>query len=95
MDRAIIFTETLRQIESLPDTEGGGIGSSLHDRKERIEFAYKRRDLLEELLCKTQISLHDVQEEIRRLTQEERDELAKGSQLPRPKRRANDRIIGD
>jgi hypothetical protein len=89
------FDEALREIESLPDTAGGGVGSSRHDRKERIEFAYQRRDTLEELLSKTQTSLHCVQEEIRRLTQEERDEMMRGPQLPRPRRRASDRIIGD
>lgn len=88
------FNEALREIENLPDIAGKGVGSSRHERKERIEFAYKRRDLFEELLCKTQLSLHDVQEEIRRLTQEERDELAQGSQRFRFRRRANDRIIG-
>jgi hypothetical protein len=89
------FNEALREIESLPDTAGGGIGSTHHERRERIELAYKRRDLFEGLLSKAQISLNDVQEEIRRLTQEERDELVKGAQPPRPRRRANDRIIGD
>jgi hypothetical protein len=89
------FNEALREIESLPDTAGGGIGSSRHERIERIELAYKRRDLFEGLLAKAQISFNDVQEEIRCLTQEERDELVKGPQPPRPRRRAGDRIIGD
>jgi hypothetical protein len=89
-----IFAETLRQIESLPDTEGGGMATSRHERKERIEFCYKRRDMLEELQTKTDLSLKAVREDIQRLTDEERTELNDGPKSPSFRRRASDILTG-
>jgi hypothetical protein len=88
------FEEALRQIESLPDTEGGGISVSRQDRHERIEFCYKRRDMLEELQTKTELSLKAIREDIIRLTEEERTELTEGPKGPSLRRRATDIIIG-
>ena len=87
------FQEALREIEGLPDTDGGGIGSSRQGRKERLEFCYKRRDMFIELLSKTEIALKDVLGDIERLTKEESAELAEGPREPSPRRRANDVLI--
>lgn len=88
------FQEALRQIAGLPDTDGGGIGSSRQERKERLEFSYKRRDMFIELLSKTEIALKDVLGDIERLTKEESVELAEGPKEPSPRRRATDMLIG-
>ncbi len=87
------FQEALRQIEGLPDTDGGGIAVSRQERKERLEFCYKRRDTYIELLSKTEIALKDVLSDIKRLTEEERVEL---TEEPKPslRRRATDIITG-
>jgi hypothetical protein len=87
------YAVTLREIENLPDTAGGGMAASRQDRRESLEFCYKRRDMFEELLAKTDIALKDVLRDIERLTEEERIELAEG---PKPsfRRRATDLIIG-
>jgi hypothetical protein len=83
------FAVALREIENLPDTEGGGIGTARQERKERLEFCYKRRNMFEELQAKIDFSLAAVCEDIQRLTEEERVELAEG---PKPsfRRRATD-----
>lgn len=92
MDRTVIFAETLRQIESLPDTEGGGTSVSRQERNERIEFAYARRDTLTTLLIKTQLWLQDTERDIQRLTEEERVELADEPKISSLRRRATDII---
>lgn len=88
------FNEALREIESLPDTNGNGLGTPREQRNEQIEFAYKRRDLFKTLLTKAHLSLEDVEDEIKRLIEEERVELASGRSLPgHPLRRHTDNLL--
>jgi hypothetical protein len=87
------FAETLRQIESLPDTDGGGTSIPQQERSERIEFCYKRRDMLEELLAKTEVAISDIRNDIKRLTKEEEQELVEGPK-PSLRRRSTDVMLG-
>ena len=90
---AIEFQKALQEIESLPDTDGGGASVSRQERDERFEFCYARRDMLAEMLTKVELSLNAIRIDIERLTEEERIELAEG---PKPsfRRRATDIITG-
>jgi hypothetical protein len=88
------FAVALREIENLPDTEGGGIPLPRQGRNEHIEFCYKRRDMLEELQTKTAISLKAIRKDIERLTEEERTELTEGPKGPSLRRRASDILTG-